>query len=67
MKLIEILEMPNGVEKAREFAISGLLTDGGWRKQWYLERILEALDVDLKELQAALAVGGYVWEKGVAP
>jgi len=67
MKLTEILEMPNGVEKAREFAISGLLTDGGWHRQWYLERILEALDVDLKELQITLAIGDYVWEKGVAP
>jgi len=67
MNLGKVLEMPNGIEKARELAISGLLTDGSHHKQWYLERILEALGVNLKELRMILGVEDYDWEEGVAP
>ena len=39
------------IEKAKELATNGLQTDGGHHKQWYLEEILKALDVDLEELR----------------
>jgi len=35
----------------KALALSGLLTDGGHHKQWYLEEILKALGYDLKDLR----------------
>ena len=49
------------------YAISGLVTDGAHHKQWYLERILEALNVDLGELRKQLEGKDHDWEPGVAP
>ncbi len=57
----------DAVQSAIDFAISGLLTDGGHHKQWYLERILLDLGVDLVELKRELAGDDYEWEPGIAP
>lgn len=59
-------------EKIKDLAINGLLTDGAHHKQWYLEEILKAGGVDLKELKAELATPGaggdwYEWEPGISP
>lgn len=67
MKLPDVLEMPKGEDKAVQLAIFGLLTDGGHHKQWYLERVLEALDVNLTKLREDLLRQDYNWKDGVAP
>lgn len=67
MKLVDILAMPNGLDKAKELAIDGLLTDGGWHKQWFLEKILESLGVDLVTLRKELQTEDYDWEPGTPP
>jgi len=60
-------------EQARDYVLKdlaaiALYVDGGHHKQWYLEQILEAIDVDLQELAAEMeAQGGYKWEEGIAP
>lgn len=60
--------MPPGPEKAIQYAVSGLLVDGAHHKQWCLERVLEALGVDLAELRDTLEGMGYGWsEEGIAP
>ena len=51
----------------REIAISGLLTDEGHHKQFYLEQIMITLGFDLTELRAELNTEGYDWEEGIAP
>lgn len=66
MKPRKILSMPNGKNKAVQLAIHGLLTDGGHHKQWYLERILEALNVNLTQLRIDLVKDGYDWDEGIA-
>ena len=48
-------------------AISGLITDKGYHKQWYLERILETLGYNLQGLREELNKEDYDWEKGTAP
>jgi hypothetical protein len=55
------------IEQAKDLATSGLLTDGGHHKQWYLEEILKALDVDLDELRKQLNSDDYDWEPGIPP
>jgi len=57
------------VQSAIDFAVNGLLTDSAHHKQWYLERILLDLGVDLVELRRELIGdgGGYDWEPGIAP
>jgi len=67
MNINEILEMPNGQDKAIALAISGLFEDGEWHKQWYLEEILKALGKDLMELRKELNVEWNDWDKGIAP
>ena len=69
MDIEDILKMPNGPEKAKELAISGLLgqVSEGWHKQWYLERILETLGYDLAEIREELQSEDYDWEDGIAP
>ncbi len=66
MRLVNILALPEGREKVRQLAISGLLTDGGHHKQWFLERILEALGYDLAQIYDELQ-HDYDWEEGIAP
>jgi hypothetical protein len=63
----EMEKMENGREKAKEYAISGLLTDGGHHKQWCLERVLEALGYDLEQIRAELQKDDYDWEPGIPP
>ncbi len=63
---------PANVAKAVNYAIHGLLTDGGHHKQWALERVLESLGIDFKELRIILRTGvdeneWYEWEDGIAP
>jgi hypothetical protein len=53
--------------RAVNFAVSGLLTDGGHHKQWCLEQVLVSLGIDLEELRSALQEGDYGWEEGIAP
>lgn len=54
--------------KAIELATEGLYIDGAHHKQWYLERVLEALSVDLDTLRSEHhKVDGYAWDKGIAP
>lgn len=36
MTIVDILALPDGIEKAKQLAIEGLLTDGEHHKQWYL-------------------------------
>jgi hypothetical protein len=55
------------IEKVKELATNGLLTDGGHHKQWYLEEILKALDVNLDELKKELNSEDYDWEPGIPP
>jgi len=67
MGYVEIEAMENGTEKAKEYAICGLLTDGGHHKQWCLERVLEALGLDLEIIRKELQAEDYDWEPGIAP
>jgi hypothetical protein len=47
---------------AKLLVMDALLTDGVHHKQWYLERVLEALGYDPETLHADLQ-----WERGIAP
>lgn len=67
MTISEILALPDGIEKAKQLAIYGLLTDEWHHKQWFLEEILKSLKVDLNELRKELQRDGYDWQDGVAP
>ncbi len=55
------------IEKIKELAIDGLLTDGGHHKQWYLEKIIVELGFDLEKIREKLNEEDYDWEKGIAP
>ena len=56
------------VEKAQELAVDGLFTDGEHYKQWYLERVLEALGVDLQAMRLEQHEEKWlVWDEGIAP
>jgi len=69
----ELLSYRREIEKeVEELAVDGLLTDGGHHKQWYLEKILKVIGVDLiklrKELNTPNKKGDYWdWEDGIAP
>ena len=67
MNINEILEMPNGQDKVIALAISGLLKNGEWHKQWYLEEILKASGKNLAELRKKLYSQGYDWDNGIVP
>ena len=55
------------LDEAVDFAIMGLLNDGGHHKQWCLEQVIIRLGVDLEELRQELTAEGYSWEEGIAP
>lgn len=48
-------------------ATDALVADGGHHKQWYLERILTQLGVDLVALEKGLRAKGFIVHKGEAP
>lgn len=55
---------PTFLNMARTFAIDALYTDGAHHKQWYLEKILELLSVNLK----AVRIEQGEWtKKGIEP
>ena len=67
LSLAELVKYPPSVNKATHLAHEGLWADSR-KKQWFFERILEALDVDLNELRAAYEKSEYgAWEPGIAP
>jgi len=49
---------------AVELALHALTTDGAHHKQWYLERIVEALGIDLEHYENTT---GFRGERGIAP
>jgi hypothetical protein len=51
----------------QDWAVGGLLIDGAHHKQWYLERILLSLGINLVEFKKEIQKDGYDWEKGIAP
>lgn len=55
------------LRKAVDLLIDGLVTDGSHHKQWYIERSLESLGVNLDEVKLDLAADDYAWEPGIAP
>jgi len=55
------------IKKVTDLALDGLLTDGGHHKQWYLERILETLGIDLDWLVEAVKSADGELERGIAP
>lgn len=68
----EMEEMPDGLEKAICYGVSGLLTDGAHHKQWIIEEMLKALGVNLdilrEELNEPDENGDYYdWEEGCPP
>lgn len=68
----DIQKMPNGIQKAVQYAIYGLTIDGEHHKQWYLERVLESLGVKLTDLNECLSKlnddeGNDQWKEGIAP
>lgn len=67
MTLEEVLKIKSGTDRAAALAGLGLITDGADHKQWYLERILEALGVDLMVLHEQMRAEDYDWEEGIAP
>ena len=42
--LDELCKQPPSTEKALALAITGLYCDGGHHKQWFLEKVIEALE-----------------------
>ncbi len=70
----DLFEMKTVLQKAWEalvrvndWAVSGLLTDEGHHKQYCLEQILIAIDINLDELRTKLNQEGYDWESGITP
>jgi hypothetical protein len=55
------------LQKAIDLLIDSLITDGTRHKQWYTERVLEVLGVNLTKLKDDLNVDDYDWEPGIAP
>ncbi len=55
------------IAKAIDMATEGLINDSGHHKQWYLEQVLLALDVNLDTLRAELLSEDYDWETGIPP
>ncbi len=62
MEVGELVKQPLSTEKVLALAICGLHFDGAHHKQWFLERIIDALGSDSAE---AYEYGD--WEDGVAP
>ena len=54
-------------DKTLDLIISGLLTDGGHHKQWFLEQLLIKLGQDTEQVKADLLKEDYEWEPGIAP
>lgn len=55
-------------EQIQRLAIEALLTDGVHHKHWFLERILEAVGVNLEQLaHEMLRSNDREWNKGIAP
>ena len=52
---------------AIELLTDALLTDGGHHKQWYIERALEALGINLNGLHKQMQLRDNDWEEGIAP
>ena len=67
LSFADIDAMPSGTEKAKQWALMGLLTDGAHHKQWCLVRILEELGENLVTLRADLNVLDYDFDQGAAP
>lgn len=71
MTIVELLEQPAGIEKAKELAIRGLINREPHHKQWYIEQVLIALGVNLDELYQELIKDGDIDEaediQGIAP
>jgi len=60
--------MESGIDKALSLGEEALYTEGGHHKQWYIERIMEALGADLEDMAQVLTRWGRgEWEKGIAP
>jgi len=55
------------INRIKELAIDGLLTQETHHKQWYLERMLEELGVNIKDLREQLQSEGYDFDEGIAP
>lgn len=56
----DIEEMPQGREKAIAEACAGLVVDGAHHKQYALEKVLEALGVDMDYLREH-----FYWDEGI--
>ena len=54
------------IDKIKNLAINGLLTQEKHHKQWYLERMLEELGVNIKDLREQLQSEEYDFEEGIA-
>ncbi len=73
MEIANVLDMPNGVEKATELAIRGFIHSEYHHKQWYLEQVLLALGVNLDDLRQELMDDGECddngdyWPESIAP
>jgi hypothetical protein len=67
MTITEILALKNGQTKIYELAIAGLLIDGEYHKQWFLEEIIKACGDGIGTVLAALKIEGYDFERGIAP
>lgn len=59
--------MIDKAERIKELAIKGLLTDDGHHKQWYIEKILEEIGYDIKEIWEELKNEDYDWDEGIPP
>ncbi len=69
MNISQVLNMSDGIEKAKELAIRGLVNREMHHKQWYIEEVLKALGTDLDELYQELTDSGDIDEdaRGIAP
>ncbi len=54
------------IDKIKDLAINGLLTQEKHHKQWYLERMLEELGMNIKDLREQLQSEEYDFEEGIA-
>lgn len=59
--------VPTTTDKVIDMCISGLCTDGEHHKQYYFEKILTALGVDMTMLKEIAEAQDYGWEPGIAP
>lgn len=58
--------------KIKEHCISGLITDGGHHKQWFLEEVIKMLGYNLDKIKKEESTPNkngdwYEWEDGIAP